>query len=146
MPLPNTRSLCDQRSLTRLKSSSRIRIGTRGSPLALAQTQIVVDLLRKTIGDDLEYDIDKILTDGDKASRGDSSVQTGKDSFTKAIDKALVAGEPLRNIAERVPISPPSLLRHKNQIEAKVGQTVPNGQGPLLSPCRIKHKIPCTEG
>ena len=30
-----------------------------------------------------------------------------------AIDKALVGGEPLRNIAQRVSISPAALLRHK---------------------------------
>src|SRR5215469_5588433 len=32
------------------------------------------------------------------------------------IDKALVAGEPLRNIAKRVSISPPGLLRHKSHV------------------------------
>jgi len=32
------------------------------------------------------------------------------------IDKALVAGEPLRNIAKRVSISPAGLLRHKNHV------------------------------
>ena len=32
------------------------------------------------------------------------------------IDKALVEGVPLRNIAERVPISPQSLLRHKQHV------------------------------
>lgn len=34
----------------------------------------------------------------------------------EAIDNALVAGEPLRNIAKRVSISPAGLLRHKNHI------------------------------
>ena len=33
-----------------------------------------------------------------------------------AIDKALVAGEPFRNIAERVSISPAGLFRHKNHV------------------------------
>ena len=33
-----------------------------------------------------------------------------------AIDKALVAGEPLRNIAKRVSISPAGLLRHKTHL------------------------------
>ena len=32
------------------------------------------------------------------------------------IDKALVAGEPLRNISKRVSISPAALLRHKNHV------------------------------
>jgi len=34
----------------------------------------------------------------------------------EAIDKALVTGEPLRNIAKRVSISPAGLLRHKNHV------------------------------
>jgi hypothetical protein len=34
----------------------------------------------------------------------------------QSIDKALVAGEPLRNIAKRVSISPAGLLRHKNHV------------------------------
>jgi hypothetical protein len=34
----------------------------------------------------------------------------------EAIDKALVNGEPLRNIAKRVSISPAALLRHKNHV------------------------------
>jgi hypothetical protein len=33
-----------------------------------------------------------------------------------AIDKALVAGEALRNIAKRVPISPAALFRHKSHV------------------------------
>jgi hypothetical protein len=53
----------------------------------------------------------------------------------EAIDKALVAGEPLRNIAKRVSISPAGLLRHKNhfanaickaqaQHEERLGETL----------------------
>jgi hypothetical protein len=38
------------------------------------------------------------------------------------IDKALVAGEALRNIAERVSISPPSLLRHKSHVATSIGK------------------------
>jgi hypothetical protein len=34
----------------------------------------------------------------------------------EAIEKALVAGEPLRNIAKRVSISPAGLLRHKSHL------------------------------
>jgi hypothetical protein len=33
-----------------------------------------------------------------------------------AIDRALVAGEPLRNMAKRVSISPAGLLRHKSHV------------------------------
>jgi transposase len=37
-----------------------------------------------------------------------------------AIDKALVAGEPLRNIAKRVSISPAGLLRHKSHVAGAI--------------------------
>jgi len=37
-----------------------------------------------------------------------------------AIDKALVAGEPLRNIAKRVSISPAGLLRHKSHVAQSI--------------------------
>ena len=74
-------------------SSSKIRIGTRASPLALAQTQIVTELLRLKTGSTLDFQTVKILTDGDKASQGDGSVPSGKDSFTRSIDRALAAGE-----------------------------------------------------
>src|SRR5215831_6153694 len=37
-----------------------------------------------------------------------------------AIDKALVAGEPLRNIAKRVSISPAGLLRHKSHVSQAI--------------------------
>jgi hypothetical protein len=37
-------------------------------------------------------------------------------SERQPIDKALVAGEPLRNIAKRVSIPPAGLLRHKNHL------------------------------
>jgi transposase len=40
----------------------------------------------------------------------------------EAIDKALVAGEPLRNIAKRVSLSPAGLLRHKNHIASAIGK------------------------
>jgi hypothetical protein len=39
-----------------------------------------------------------------------------------AIDKALVMGEPLRNIAKRVSISPAGLLRHKNHVAHAIGK------------------------
>ena len=38
----------------------------------------------------------------------------------RAIDKALVLGEPLRNIAKRVSISPAGLLRHKNHVSQSI--------------------------
>jgi hypothetical protein len=40
----------------------------------------------------------------------------------ESIDKALVAGEPLRNIAKRVSLSPAGLLRHKNHVANAIGK------------------------
>jgi hypothetical protein len=40
----------------------------------------------------------------------------------EAIDRALVAHEPLRNIAKRVSISPAGLLRHKNHVAHAIGK------------------------
>jgi transposase len=40
----------------------------------------------------------------------------------EAIDKALVAGESFRNIAERVSISPAGLFRHKNHVANAIGK------------------------
>jgi hypothetical protein len=38
----------------------------------------------------------------------------------ESINKALVAGEPLRNIAKRVSLSPAGLLRHKNHLSQSI--------------------------
>jgi transposase len=40
----------------------------------------------------------------------------------EAIDRALVAGESFRNIAERVSISPAGLFRHKNHVANAIGK------------------------
>ena len=38
----------------------------------------------------------------------------------EGIDRALIAGEPLRNIAKRVSISPAGLLRHKLHVSQAI--------------------------
>jgi hypothetical protein len=43
-------------------------------------------------------------------------------SERKEIDKALVVGEPLRNIAKRVSISPAGLLRHKSHVAGAIAK------------------------
>jgi hydroxymethylbilane synthase len=67
--------------------------GTRGSDLALAQTQIVIDLLRSKYP---KLAIEKriIITSGDELQqRRRNPNLTGKDSFTRQIDLALIRGE-----------------------------------------------------
>ena len=43
-------------------------------------------------------------------------------SEREAIDRALVAGQPLRNIAKRVSISPAALLRHKSHVAGTIAK------------------------
>lgn len=55
-----------------------------------------------------------------------------------AIDQALVAGEPLRNIAERVSISPESLLRHKSHVSQAIEKASEKRQESSGKACSIK--------
>lgn len=74
----------------------RMRIGTRGSPLALAQAGMVRDALRR-VRPDLETDIVVITTSGDwKPSDGEVALAAdkgGKALFAKEIEAALLAGD-----------------------------------------------------
>lgn len=71
-----------------------IIIGTRGSALALAQTKIVLNLLkRKNRDKKLRFQIRTIKTEGDTDLYRKRSTGTGKELFTRTIDRALVAGE-----------------------------------------------------
>ncbi|HVB12356.1 MAG TPA: hydroxymethylbilane synthase [Nitrososphaerales archaeon] len=71
-----------------MKEGRPIIIGTRGSDLAMAQANIVANLLkRKNKG--LKLKIMKIKTEGDSSTNNSKLALTGKDLFTRAIDKAL---------------------------------------------------------
>ncbi len=69
-----------------------LRIGTRGSPLALAQTHMVRALLAKAhgVGED-HFAIDVIKTTGDQIQDRPLSESGGKGLFTKELDAALIA-------------------------------------------------------
>jgi len=94
----------DEHSGTRHKgnlgAARRVIIGTRGSPLALAQTEIVLsELRRKNKDSKFEFVVEKIKTAGDEIHRKNESngkrsnlSYTGKDSFTGALDSALIEG------------------------------------------------------
>jgi hydroxymethylbilane synthase len=72
-----------------------IVLGSRGSPLALAQTrQIMADLKKAWPGRNFEIHV--IKTEGDKLSEApdaDNLKQLGKGLFTGELEKALLAGE-----------------------------------------------------
>ena len=71
--------------------STHIRVGTRASQLALAQTNQVVEELRRTVSG-LKYDVIPIQTKSDKMHQLGTSFE-GKDVFTKEIEEALIEDE-----------------------------------------------------
>jgi hydroxymethylbilane synthase len=75
-------------------TTPRWRVGTRGSPLALAQTRAVCDLLCKAHGfarEDIEVRV--IKTTGDQIQNRLLAEVGGKGLFTKEIEIALAASE-----------------------------------------------------
>jgi hydroxymethylbilane synthase len=69
----------------------RIRLGTRGSPLALAQAAMTRDAL--TAAHDLEVEIVVIRTTGDAVQDRPLAEIGGKALWTKELDRALLSGE-----------------------------------------------------
>ncbi|HET8857722.1 MAG TPA: hydroxymethylbilane synthase [Nitrososphaeraceae archaeon] len=73
--------------------TKRLRIGTRGSKLALAQTQIVIKSLSK-INNSIDYEIVSIKTKGDLASSNKPLFFLDrKGIFEKEINESVVKGE-----------------------------------------------------
>jgi hydroxymethylbilane synthase len=75
-----------------LKSATHIALGTRGSDLALAQTQIVADKLRAAHAR-LVIDTKVIRTTGDKRLELSLSGSIERGLFTRELEEALIAGE-----------------------------------------------------
>ncbi|MBD3308743.1 hydroxymethylbilane synthase [candidate division KSB3 bacterium] len=77
--------------LTAMKSPSRaLRAGSRGSTLALQQTQMVIDLLR-AVYPALQIDLQIIKTTGDHIQHTPLAKIGGKGLFTKELEQALYA-------------------------------------------------------
>lgn len=76
--------------------SQKLRIGTRGSQLALKQTHMVAELLRQA-HPSLDIQIIEILTSGDwKPSHGETRLMEakgGKGQFAHEIEQRMLAGE-----------------------------------------------------
>ena len=76
------------------KAKARLRIGTRGSPLALAQASMVRALLASAHGlDPAMVEVMTIRTSGDRIVDRPLAEAGGKGLFTKEIEEALLAGE-----------------------------------------------------
>jgi len=69
-----------------------IIIGTRGSPLALAQVEIITGLLQKAHAG-LQVERKIIKTSGDKFMEMSITAGAGKGLFTKEIEEQLLAGD-----------------------------------------------------
>jgi hydroxymethylbilane synthase len=70
-----------------------LRIGTRGSPLALAQARLVADALRAAHGwDEPAIEIVPIITSGDRIQDRPLAEVGGKALWTKELDACLIEG------------------------------------------------------
>mmetsp|Transcript_1608 Transcript_1608/g.5314 ORF Transcript_1608/g.5314 Transcript_1608/m.5314 type:complete len:391 (-) Transcript_1608:177-1349(-) len=82
-------------SVATTQKTALVKIGTRGSPLALAQAYLTRDLLKKThpeLAEDGAIEIKIIKTTGDKVLSQPLADVGGKGLFTKEIDEALLDG------------------------------------------------------
>jgi hydroxymethylbilane synthase len=69
-----------------------MRLGSRGSPLALAQSRLVAAMLAKSTGADIsDFPIESFITSGDRI-QGRLQDAGGKGLFTKELDEALLDG------------------------------------------------------
>jgi len=69
-----------------------LKLGSRGSPLALAQSRQVADMLAKQTGTDASaFPIESFMTSGDRI-QGRLQEAGGKGLFTKELDEALLDG------------------------------------------------------
>ena len=73
-------------------SSHTFRVGTRGSRLALRQTELVLEALRSA-RPSTRFQIKPIRTAGDKDRRGSLSEIGGRGVFVKELEQALLADE-----------------------------------------------------
>lgn len=68
-----------------------LRIGTRKSPLAMKQTEIVINQLKRAHGS-FDYEIVPIVTKGDRLQKVSLSLIGGKGVFIKEVEQCLLDG------------------------------------------------------
>jgi hydroxymethylbilane synthase len=76
-----------------MSDAKTVRIGTRGSPLALAQANYFADRLAKASGGSIATSIHTFTTTGDKILDKPLQDAGGKGLFTKELDRAQEMGE-----------------------------------------------------
>lgn len=75
-----------------LRKARQIRVGTRGSALALAQAREVCERLTAANGSELTFETCIIKTSGDKVQDRPLNMVGGKGLFTKELEEALLDG------------------------------------------------------
>jgi hydroxymethylbilane synthase len=86
-----------------------VRIGTRGSPLALAQANLFAEMLRQASGGVINTSIHTFTTTGDRILDKPLQDAGGKGLFTKELDRAQANGEidvavhSLKDVTVRLP-------------------------------------------
>lgn len=81
------------RARSKVAVSHPIRIGTRGSPLALWQAREVAACLKRALSlTDDQVELDIIRTSGDMSQASGQALVGGKGAFTKEIDEAMLDG------------------------------------------------------
>lgn len=115
----------------------QLAVGTRGSPLALAQARLVIDLLRAR-EPRLECEIKTIRTEGDEISARDLGLPlTGKALFTRRIEEALQRGAidvAVHSLKDLPAASPPDLVlgaipHREDPRDALVARASPSFEG-----------------
>jgi hydroxymethylbilane synthase len=79
-------------SATRSSPARTLTVGTRGSKLALVQTQMMVDALRR-VAPDLHVDVRTIKTEGDRNQHQSLTTLGGRGVFVREIEEQLLAGK-----------------------------------------------------
>jgi hydroxymethylbilane synthase len=79
-----------KKTMTKLPRASAIRIGTRGSVLALAQAKEACDRLTSVYGKEISFKTCIIKTSGDKIQDRALAAAGGKGLFTKELEEALL--------------------------------------------------------
>ena len=97
-----------------MKLTNPLRIGTRGSPLALVQANLVAGALRAVHGlEEAAVEIVAIRTSGDRIQDRPLAELGGKALWTKELDRALLAGETdmsVHSMKDVESVRPPELL------------------------------------
>lgn len=116
-------------------SRIKIVIGTRGSKLALTQTEMVVEKLQ-TRWADLNFEIKVIKTRGDDSKTAITDVRAGrKGLFTGAIERELIQKE--INLAIHSAKDLPSMLAPKTEIAAVLPRAAVDDVLVATTPCDL---------